>query len=158
MFYKDNLKWQRKKSAVGCPTRLSTRTSDICFSVLLQLILVRSQSELRHDQAESCRSGTTMGMRTRLPHGCSHPIKSSHTNAAHGDTPPAEHQRHQSASQTDTRLSDPRTYRQSSRTTSILFGAERRRLHDLFPVTSAATLLPVSFVRIAPDSDFRQHR
>ena len=30
--------------------------------------------------------------------------------------------------------------------------------HDLFPVTSAATLLPVSFVRIAPDSDFRQHR
>ena len=34
----------------------------------------------------------------------------------------------------------------------------RRRLHDLFPVTSAATLLPVSFVRIAPDSDFRQHR
>ena len=44
------------------------------FSVLLQLILVRWQSELRHDQAESCRGGTTMGMRTRLPHGCSHPI------------------------------------------------------------------------------------
>ena len=34
----------------------------------------------------------------------------------------------------------------------------RRRLHDLFPVDSAGTLLPVSFVRVAPDSDFRQHR
>eukprot|EP00439_Symbiodinium_sp_Y106_P063278 s558_g9.t2 len=34
----------------------------------------------------------------------------------------------------------------------------RRRLCDLSPVTSTATLQPVLFVRTAPDSQFRQHR
>ena len=35
---------------------------------------------------------------------------------------------------------------------------DRRRLCDLSPVTSTATLLPVTFVHTAPDSQFRQHR